>query len=400
LATAARARGSGARARAELRARLEARREEIESAVLTRIAAIADPSEVADPAYAEGLRRSVPAAVGFGLETIEASESSDLPIPVELLAQARLAARNRIALDTVLRRYFAGYSLLGFFLIEEASRDGLLSGADLQRLTAAQAGSLDRLLAAVGEEHGRERMSGRAVTAERRRLERVRRLLAGEPVDTSEIPYDFDGWHLGVAVAGPGAEREIRELASKLGCRLLLLHREEDLLWAWLGSRRRLDPAELAAALAGERGAGAASDQSLALLAVALGEPAEGLAGWRLTHRQAAAALPVARRGGERVVRYADVALLAATLQDDLLAESLRRLYLEPLEAERDGGAALRETLRAYFDCEHNSASTAAVLGVTRQTVNYRLRTVERRIGQPLSARTSEIEVALRLAAP
>ena len=42
-------------------------------------------------------------------------------------------------------------------------------------------------------------------------------------------------------------------------------------------------------------------------------------------------------RGPEPFVRYVDVALLAAVLQDDLLATSLRKLYLEPLEAERDG---------------------------------------------------------------
>jgi hypothetical protein len=394
LATAARARGFEPRARSELRARLEARREEIESAVLTRIAAIADPSEVADPAYAEGLRRSVPAAIGFGLETVEAGESNDPPIPVDLLAQARLAARNGIPLDTVLRRYFAGYSLLGFFLIEEASRDRLLSGAELQRLTAAQAAFFDRLLAAVAEEHGREQGARADSTADRRRAERIERLLAGAPVDVGEIAYDFDGWHVGLAAAGAGAEHAVRELAAGLDCRLLLLPREEGVVWAWLGSRHRPKPAELLRALGPSPSEGAGEPVPSA---IALGEPAEQLPGWRLTHRQATAALSVAERGPVSVVRYGDVALLASAMQDDLLATSLRCLYLDPLERERDGGSILRRTLLAYLDCECNSVSTAAALSVTRQTVNNRLRLIEERIGRPVRTCAAELEVALWL---
>jgi hypothetical protein len=41
-----------------------------------------------------------------------------------LLVQARLAARSDVSLDIVLRRYFAGYSLLGDFLVGEADRLG------------------------------------------------------------------------------------------------------------------------------------------------------------------------------------------------------------------------------------------------------------------------------------
>src|SRR4029077_15954907 len=99
-------------------------------------------------------------------------------------------------------------------------------------------------------------------------------------------------------------------------------------------------------------------------VALAIGEPAEGLAGWRQSHRQGAAAFNVARRRWKPIVRYADVALLASAMQDELLVSSLRQLYLEPLEAERDGGRVARETLRAYFGTERNVSSAAAALGV------------------------------------
>lgn len=390
MATAARGRGRGGRARAALRERLEARREEIETAALTRVSAIADPSEVVDPVYAEGLRVAVTAAVAFGIETT-GREGSDPPIPVMLLAQARMAARVGIPLDTVLRRYFAGYSLLGYFILEEATHAGLTDGDELKRLLGAHAGIFDRLLAAIGEEHARETESLALATGARRRAERIERLLSGEPVDTSEIPYDFEGWHVGAVAEGGEVEPLLRTLATKLDCRLLTLPREDGVTWAWLGSRRRLDPAvalgELSALVEAKGSSG---------LAIALGEPAEEAPGWRLTHRQASAALPVVQRGPERAVRYADVALLAAALGDELLAGSLRRLFLEPLEAERDGGAVLCETLRAYFAADRNLTSAAATLGVNRSTVSYRLQTAEARLGRPLVSCMAELEVALR----
>ena len=374
-----------------LRERLQARQGEIEAAALARTRAIADPAEVADPAYAEGLRAAVAAAVAYGIETT-GREGQEPPIPIALLAQARMAARAGIPLDTVLRRYFAGYSLLGYFILEEATNAGIADGDELKRLLGAHAGLFDRLLAAVGEEHAREAETLTLSTGERRRAERIERLLAGEPVDTSGIAYDFEGWHVGVAAAGPGAERVLRDLAAEHDCRVLIVPGSDGTAWAWLGSRRRPDPHELLDKLGPGRDAGGPP------LALALGEPAEGLAGWRLTHRQAAAALPMSECEGGKLVCYADVALLTAIVHDDVLADSLRRLYLEPLARERDGGLVSRETLRAYIAAQANASSAAAMLAISRQAVAKRLRVVEERIGRPIGACLSELDAALRLA--
>lgn len=400
---AARERRQSGRARSELRARLEERREEIEAAALTRVRAIADPSEVSDPAYIDGLRAAVEAAVAFGIETT-GRESPDPPIPVALLAQARMAARAGIPLDTVLRRYFAGYSLLGYFILEEAAHEGITDGEELKRLLGAHAGTFDRLLAAIGDEHARESESLALATGERRRAERIEHLLAGEPVDTSEIPYDFEGWHVGVAAEGAGAEQLLHRLADTLDCRILLFPREEAVLWAWLGARRRPDPGDLSRAVdlgreevVGETPGYLAPAAGRPAVAAALGEAGQGLAGWRLTHRQALAALPVASAGSERVVRYGDVSLVAAALRDDLLAASLSDSYLRPL-ADHPDGESLTETLRAYLIAEKNISSTAAALGVSRQTVRNRLCTVEDLLARRLSLCTVELELALRLA--
>jgi len=106
--------------------------------------------------------------------------------------------------------------------------------------------------------------------------------------------------------------------------------------------------------------------------------------------------LPIALRTSENAVRYADVALLASILQDDLLATSLREIYLKPLERDRDGGETIRKTLRAYFSADRNLSSAGALLGVSRRTVANRLRDIEERLGRSLGPVAAEIEITLR----
>jgi PucR C-terminal helix-turn-helix domain/GGDEF-like domain len=374
-------------ARADLGARLRERLPELQGAVATRIYAISDPREVADPGYLERLDEAVSAAIEYRLGVLEGGEKQAPDVPAVLLAQARLDARDGVPLDTVLRRYFAGNALFGDFLVEEAERAEVPSAA-LRPLLAAQATLGDRLIAAVSEEHAKEAKNRPRSAAERRR-QTVKALLAGELVDQSELGYDLDAHHLAVMAKGEGTAELMRGIAEKLDRRLLAVQREEEpILACWLGGMRPLAAGEAVAALV------AAAPQRVFF---AVGEPAEGLGGWRLSHHQAKAALPIAERRGEAVLRYADVAVLASVARDDLLATSLRRLYLEPLERTRDGGRVARETLRAYFDAERNISSTAAALAVDRRTVRNRLRGIEELLGRPLTGSLADLEIALRL---
>jgi sugar diacid utilization regulator len=246
----------------------------------------------------------------------------------------------------------------------------------------------DRLLAAVSEEHARETQSRPGSRAERQR-EVVKRLLAGELVDHSELEYDLDGQHLALLVKGEGVEELMRKVANTLDRRLLAVSREEEPKWAcWLGGRRELPVEEALRAL---------SEAIPEDVFVAVGEPARKLAGWRFSHFQAKAALPIAERRGQPVLRYADVAVLAAIDRDDLAVNSLRQLYLAPLERARDGGKVARKTLRAYFEAERNVSSTAAALGVDRRTVRNRIHTIEELLGYPLQGSLADLEIALRL---
>jgi GGDEF-like domain/PucR C-terminal helix-turn-helix domain len=324
-------------------------------------------------------------AIGYAIDAVELGEKRCQPPPPVLLTQARLAARNGVSLETILHRYFAGHSVIVDFIVEEAERDGAISAARLPVLLRSQGVLFDRLLAAISEEHARERTS-RPAGGEEQRAERVQRLLAGENIDVAELGYDLEAHHVAVIACGKDATKMLRELAGALDRRLLSIQGEDQTTWAWFGGRRALDPAEL------KRLALSASTE----ISVAVGEPVFGLAGWRLSHRQARATLPIAQAGPEPVVRYADVALLASVFPNKLLVTSLRELYLVPLD-QAQRGKVLRETLCTYFQAEESVSSTAILLNVKRHTVADRLRTIEELLERSLNTCATELKLALTL---
>lgn len=355
---------------------------------LARVHGVADPSSTEDPEYVAGLRVAVSAALDYSLAGIERGEEDVGPAPPALLAQARHAARSGVSLDIVVRRYVGGHALLGDFIIQAIEDDGFaLQVADLRRIWRIQTTLLDRLVDAVAAEYAQE-VDGRRHNPDERRTERVKMLLAGQLVEPDDLRYGFDAWHIGVVAHGPGAQAVIENLAARLDRRLLLVYPGGGAIWAWLGGERKVLTKEAIHFAPMPWPAG---------VSLAIGEPERGLAGWRLTHRQARASIPIALGPLPRIVRYADVALLASALQDEVLASSLQRSYLDPLAYERDGGAILRRTLRAYFAAGRNVSAAAAALGVSRQTVNSRLRTVEDRISRSIEACAAEMDTALRL---
>jgi hypothetical protein len=360
------------------------------AATMVRVVEVADPASVDDPHYAEGLRAAVAAALDYALVELEKGGRQAAAIPPALLSQARQAAGNSVSLEVVIRRCIVGHATLGDFVIEaveEANPD--LPAGGVRQIWQILAAVIDRVVVAMSDEYANE-IERRTRTVAGRRMELVRMLLAGQFVESRDLHYDTDAWHIGAIAQGPDAVTVIRTLAESLDRRLLLVQPASGTVWGWLGGQRKV------LARDAERHA---PDPWPAGLCLALGEPERGLAGFRLTHRQARAALPIAVRPLPRMIRYVNVALLASAIGNDVLANSLQRLYLDPLAYERDGGTALRLTLRAYFESGQNASSTAAALGTSRQTVNNRLRTVEDRVGRSLDACGAELDLALRLQA-
>jgi hypothetical protein len=380
-----------AQAHAGVVKRLDSRRMELEEAIFARFRdGLQDSPSWEDAEYVAGLRAAVTAAVGYGLRGIAEGEGCVAPIPTEVVAQARRAARTGVSLDTVLRRYMVGHTLLEDFFMEEADRgDSSGQKGAARLLLRAQASLLDRLLDAITREY-RDELQRAGQSPQRRRVERVRELLAGAEPDTADLGYDLDRWHLAMIATGTGAAQTVRGLATTTNRQSLNVSYDEGTVWAWLGGQRKLTVTDVESVLSDEEPAG---------VVLAVGEPAQGIDGWRLTHRQAQAALLVALRTPkpQRLTRYADVALLALALRDEELAKSLIKIFLSPLDTQRDGGTMLRETLRAYYAAGHNVKMAAAALGVERRTVAYRLQKAEECLGRRLDTHHAELEVALRL---
>jgi PucR C-terminal helix-turn-helix domain/GGDEF-like domain len=367
--------------RRELRERLLARRLEIEQTSLSRVCEIENPGEVPDPEYAVGLEVAVSELVGFAIEAI--GDAFPPPLPLALYPQARRAARNGVCLGTVGRRYLEGYLTLGEFIEQEEPDRAWFFIRYLGRL-------LCDLLGQVGEVYHLELERSRLASREERRVRLTEELLAGVPVDNSELApgFDFDSSHIAVIAAGGGAVGTVGRLTEAVDRRLMQVRRSEDSVWAWFAGKARIESAELQLA---------AAERMPVDGCLALGEPATGLAGWRLSHRQAAAALRVGLHRGDRVVRYGEVLTEASLLHDPVRASSLRERYLIPLQDAPDGGEKSRRTLHAYFSRERNTEAAARALGIARQTVAQHLKVVEGRLGIDLRACAHDLEAALAL---
>jgi len=218
----------------------------------------------------------------------------------------------------------------------------------------------------------------------------VRRLLHREPVEQTELAalgYSFDSrWHIGVVVAGSQSEQTLNAIGAGLRSDLLTVSAREGTIWGWLGAERRFFTTAVEEHV-----------PPRFRVRLAIGTPRCGLDGWRRSHREALAVWPVALQSKPGVVHCANATLEAALLSNAVLATVHYETFLRPLDSLRDGGQTARDTLRAYFACERNIASTSAKLKVTRRTVENRLQAIAQSVGRPLRTCLSEIEVALRL---
>ncbi len=188
-------------ARARVVERLRARRVEIDEAIFARVSdRWFDRTGSGDPEYVAGLRAAGIAALDYVLVGIERSGQSLEPVPVAVLAQARRAARIGVGLETVLRRYLAGYALLEGFVIQEAERvekdwippDRIPpdQGSILSDVLQIASTLVDRLVTAVSSAYKKEveRVGDTALTS-----------------DDSQVPVRRDA---GSSHAGSGARYE------------------------------------------------------------------------------------------------------------------------------------------------------------------------------------------------
>ena len=249
--------GSVEDARTWVLGQLRARRDELVGAIAARVRGdeFACAGE-GDAEYVAGLHAAVVAVVDYALEEIGRGEERAGPIPQAASEQARRAARLGVSLDTVLRRYVVGHTLLERYVMEEIDRGGIRARGG----AAGAAGNAGRDAGSCAG-GGLRRVHGRA--APRAGLARAASRGAGEggvlldgaadgaAVQSPELDYALDGWHLGAIATGAGAARAVRELAAGTDRRLLSVPQGERSVWAWLGARERLSMADVERVLAG-----------------------------------------------------------------------------------------------------------------------------------------------------
>jgi DNA-binding PucR family transcriptional regulator len=135
---------------------------------------------------------------------------------------------------------------------------------------------------------------------------------------------------------------------------------------------------------------------------VAIGTPAAGVEGFRLSHQWAQSARVVAAAHRERalqVVAATDSGLAAAALMGGNLATARAWVadVLGGLAADTANDARLRETLRIFLGCGSSHKAAAHELAVHPSTVKYRIRCAVDKRGRPIDRDRLDVELALLL---
>ena len=361
----------------------------MEASVGTRVSAISDPHQVADPAYLERPEAALAAAVEYAARVLELGERRAPGRARRCCSpQARLDARDGVAARhrpaPLLRRQHAvrrlprrrGRARRG------AERGPAPAAAPSRRRSSTACSPRSAPNTRARPRAGRAAPPSGAASASK----------ACSPASSStdsELGYDLDGHHLALMAKGDGAPRRCAPWPSRLDRGCSLVQPRGETVWAcWLGgtaaargrARRCGRSREIALTGLRHRRRAGRGPRRLAVQP----PPGEGRAADRRTPAQS-------------TLRYADVAILASILRDDLVATSLHQLYLEPLAVagQRQGRAGdAARLLRA----ERNISSTAAALGVDRRTVPTACARSKTLSDAPSADFATEMDAALRLA--
>ncbi len=352
-------------------------------------AAETDPLGHHDAEYERGRAAAIVATIEYSLDAIErGGEWGEMP--QALAAHARRAARIGMRPGVLVRRYLAGHGRFMDFIREEIERTGYADHeAVLEHLRENYGSLLDHIVASVEDEYERE-SEHLACSPEHRCAKLVRRLIVEDvdPAELKELNYEVGSrWHLGVIAVGAESAETLRRLGAAPGRKLLSVAGDDDeTVWAWLGSKTKLSVAEFKCLL---------STSGCRHATLAIGDPGNGLEGWRQTHDEAQLALLIARHKPQEVTRCADVLPVVATMQNNAMIRIYGAVYLQPLNSLHGCGLPARKSLLADFKHGRNASSAGKAIGLTRRTVENHLGDVRKALGDLLDL--TALEIALRL---
>ncbi|HEX6390060.1 MAG TPA: helix-turn-helix domain-containing protein [Solirubrobacteraceae bacterium] len=332
--------------------------------------------------------------------------AEDLVAPEPALDYARAIVQRRLPLPVLLRAYRVGH---GYFWniasgvlseqLEERSRTAALDAASNFMFEYIDVMS-DALVGEYQVERDRWVRTAAAI-----RAETVREILDGhyehERAASSRLGYELRRTHVALILAGeaesqtrPGAaglEHQATEAAAVLGCAdPLLIPAGAAVLWAWCGTFKPPTPAALAKLERYQPPAG---------VRMAVGRPAFGIDGFRVTHVEAAHASRFWDLGAPHgTTSYSSVEVISLLASDLPRARRFVGGALGALAEQSDAAAGLRSTLLCFLahGCSHVQA--AHELQMHQNTVYNRVRRAEELLGGPVTERRVELHTALMLA--
>jgi hypothetical protein len=369
------------------------------SAVTEDILSAVWPS-LEDPSFHAALSRSVHDNVRTVLDLL-AGRINACVIPSGALEFADVAAYLDIPAAEVEKAYRVGTASL-WWRWWSAARTRAGNAPGLEELTGGPTQTIhayfDHVLDAVIPRY-------QEVSAELNRSRRDhRRMVLAQILDgsidaiTEELDcilaYSLGDTHLAAVMQTPGISppgTDIARLRDAADARGTLLAQHTARTWlVWLGRPGGFGPTNLS------RLRRALVDTGLT---IAVGAPADGLAGLRRTRQHALETQRVQHAlgtDGRRCLWAHEVRLETLLLGDKQRALDFLTDELGPLGADDSFARRLRETLLAWLTMgSHGSA--AAMLGVHENTVRNRLRAAQELLGVPLMGRRTELMVALRL---
>ena len=377
------------------------------SDVLDRLVAVVDDQivealpEFLDPTLRAELHAST-RSHWKGFLGVVTRETIDVTPAPQIYDLARTLARRGYELPLLLSVYRIGQRALWQFItgvLQDEVSDPAVCSAVLLRFWTHAAQWLDTTVEALIVVFTTEREQWQR-GALARRAAIVTAILASRPVDINSaaktLAYPLTAHHIAftLRVDDRTPESEVQPAlesgARTIGCGLgggrpLIISSGARSAWCWTALPR---PVAFVPGL-----------DCPPSLSVTVGNCHTGLEGFGLTHNEAVAALRVSRDQSPSVVRFADVeiACLATGILDPEAQVAFMRRELGELAGSDDATGRLRETLRVYLRQGSDASAAGEVLQLHPNTVRYRIRQAERKIGHPLGQRRVQVELALEI---
>ncbi|MDN5744870.1 MAG: helix-turn-helix domain-containing protein [Nocardioidaceae bacterium] len=335
------------------------------------------------------------------------TELSSIDAPPAGVEHARILAQQEVSITVLLRVYRLGQTRFTEGIIERARSLGLDASEIVLELVRATSVYIDRVSHQVTHayEAERELRLGSKVAV---RQHWVSKLLTSTATDVARaeaaLRYRLHGWHVAVeawvegepdgATAVGHLDRAQVVLARSTLARGDVLSVPTDRthmrIWLPVPEAFRVDSAALAADLVAAK----------ITVRMAIGDPRQGVEGFRTSAATAAKVKSLALSAGSRapsVLAYADVMPLILVAEDQAESEHFVAATLGDLALPDPRRDELRETLLIYLESNRSYHAAAIKLHLHRNTVHYRVQQAVEQAGADLDKDSFALQLALMI---